>query len=136
MRDGQFAAPAGRYHVVRYDQRGFGRSGYPREPFPAVADLGAVLGRAGAERAVLAGASAGGATVIDCTLTRPGRVAVLVAAAAGVFGIRTATPPPGLPLPGSRTRRIGSSGPAGSQASEHRRPVRPALPQARRTMIT
>src|SRR5262249_61698715 len=105
-------------------------------PPPRAPALGAVPAHARAEGAVLAGTSTGGATVIDYTLTRPGRVAVLVAAAAGVFGIRTATPPPGLPLPGSRRRRIGSSGPAGSQAFEHPRPVRPTLPQARRTMIT
>lgn len=79
MWDHQMAALADRYHVIRYDQRGFGRSGRPARPFSHVADLHAMLDHAGAGQAV-------GATVIDYALAHPGWVAALVPVAAGVSG--------------------------------------------------
>ncbi len=57
MWDEQMAALSGRYHVIRYDQRGFGRSSPPEVPYSPVADLGAVLDHAGAGRAALVGCS-------------------------------------------------------------------------------
>ena len=51
---------AERHRVIRYDQRGFGRSPRPDGPYSLVEDLVAVLDAAGLERAALAGASRGG----------------------------------------------------------------------------
>jgi pimeloyl-ACP methyl ester carboxylesterase len=48
--DEQVTALADRYHVIRYDQRGFGRSDHPREPYSPVADLDTVLDRARCRR--------------------------------------------------------------------------------------
>lgn len=86
MWDAQMTALAGNYHVVRYDQRGYGRSPAPTQPFSYVADLDAVLDHGGAEQAVLVGGSVGGATIIDYTLDHPARVSGLVTVAAGLSG--------------------------------------------------
>jgi pimeloyl-ACP methyl ester carboxylesterase len=53
MWDGQLAALADRYQVVRYDQPGFGRSEPATEPYSYVEELDAVLDHVGAGRAVL-----------------------------------------------------------------------------------
>jgi 3-oxoadipate enol-lactonase len=86
MWDDQVAALVDRYHVVRYDQRGYGKSSSPTQPFSHVADLEAVLNHVGADLAVLVGSSVGGATIIDYTLDHPERVAALVPVAAGISG--------------------------------------------------
>jgi 3-oxoadipate enol-lactonase len=86
--DEQFALFADRYHVLRYDARGYGRS---TRPEPGVAysharDLLAVLDDAGIDRAALVGCSMGGANEVDFALEHPDRVLALVLAAAGVDG--------------------------------------------------
>ena len=72
------------HRVIVYDARGHGRSA----PAPApeaygydelAADLEAVLDALGVDRAVLAGASMGAHTIVRLALTRPERVAGLVA---------------------------------------------------------
>jgi alpha/beta hydrolase fold len=55
MWDQQMTALAGRYHLIRYDQRGFGKSAPPDVPYSPAADLGAVLDHAGVDRAALVG---------------------------------------------------------------------------------
>jgi 3-oxoadipate enol-lactonase len=87
MWDDQMTALSGRYHVIRYDQRGFGRSSPPDVPYSPVADLGAVLDHAGAGRAALVGCSLGGAISIEYTLAHPGRVTGLVPVAASLSGL-------------------------------------------------
>jgi pimeloyl-ACP methyl ester carboxylesterase len=71
------------HRVIAYDARGHGRSG----PAPSAGaydygalatDLGAVLDAAGAERAVLAGASMGAHTLLRFALEHPERAAGLV----------------------------------------------------------
>ncbi|MGH3274195.1 MAG: alpha/beta fold hydrolase [Streptosporangiaceae bacterium] len=87
MWDEQMAALAGRYHVIRYDQRGYGKSSPPDVSYSPVADLGAVLDHAGADRAVLVGCSIGGAIAIQFLLAHPGRMTGLVLAAASTSGL-------------------------------------------------
>ena len=65
MWDGQVPVLSGRYHVIRYDQRGFGESAPPEAPYCPAADVGAVLGHADADWAVLVGCSIGGAIAIS-----------------------------------------------------------------------
>jgi 3-oxoadipate enol-lactonase len=74
---------AGRFRVIRYDDRGVGRSPTPAVPFTRLADLRAVLDHAGADRAVIVGHSGGGGTALALALDDPGRVADLVLVAPG-----------------------------------------------------
>ncbi len=64
--------------VVRYDQRGFGKSADPTGPYTRFGDALAVLDAAGIERAHVVGASMGGRAALDLALAHPGRVGALV----------------------------------------------------------
>jgi pimeloyl-ACP methyl ester carboxylesterase len=77
---------AERRRVIRYDQRGFGRSPMPDGPYSLVGDLVGVLDAAGAERAALAGASRGGNIALTAALERPERVSALVLLGSGLPG--------------------------------------------------
>jgi pimeloyl-ACP methyl ester carboxylesterase len=86
--DPQFELFADRYHVVRYDARGYGRSTRP-EPgvaYSHVRDLLAMLDDSGIDRAALVGCSMGGTNEVDFVLEHPDRVLALVLVAAGVDG--------------------------------------------------
>jgi pimeloyl-ACP methyl ester carboxylesterase len=77
---------AERHRVIRYDQRGFGRSPKPDGPYSLVEDLVAVLDAAGLERAALAGASRGGNIALATALEEPERVSALVLLGSGLPG--------------------------------------------------
>ena len=87
MWDDQVAAFAERYRVVRYDARGFGRSGAASGSFSPRADLAALLAALGIERAHLVGLSMGGALAIDVAQEYPELVSALVLAAARPGGL-------------------------------------------------
>ncbi|WP_063819880.1 alpha/beta fold hydrolase [Streptomyces caniscabiei] len=76
----------GRYRVIRYDARGFGRSPRPGTSYTQVGDLRAVLDHFGVDRAVLVGSSMGGSTAISFALAEPERVAALGLVVPGVSG--------------------------------------------------
>ncbi|WP_286253929.1 alpha/beta fold hydrolase [Streptomyces graminofaciens] len=76
----------GRYRVIRYDARGYGRSPKPGATYTQVGDLRAVLEHFGVRRAVVVGTSAGGATAISFALEEPERVAALGLLVPGVRG--------------------------------------------------
>jgi 3-oxoadipate enol-lactonase len=86
--DDQFATFAKRFHVVRYDRRGYGKSDVPTVPFSNVDDLedlyAAVLGK---QKATLIGCSAGGGLAIDFTLAHPELVEKLMLVGAVVTGL-------------------------------------------------
>jgi 3-oxoadipate enol-lactonase len=63
-----------KYHTIRYDRRGFGRSEAPKAPFVPSEDLYALLERLRIERAVVVGNSSGSALAIDFALAHPDRV--------------------------------------------------------------
>ncbi|HEV2661693.1 MAG TPA: alpha/beta hydrolase, partial [Ktedonobacteraceae bacterium] len=86
MWDEQFAIFAQYYQVIRYDLRGFGRSEVPAGPFSNVEDIAHLLDFLHVERASLIGASFGGKTALDFTLTYPDRVNALILVAPGVGG--------------------------------------------------
>jgi 3-oxoadipate enol-lactonase len=73
-----------RYHVIRYDLRGFGRSARPTRPFTRLADLVAVLDHFGVEDAVMVGHSGGGGTVLGLAVHQPARVRALTLIAPGI----------------------------------------------------
>ena len=81
---------ADRHRVIRYDQRGFGRSPMPDGPYSLVDDLVSVLAAAGVERAALAGASRGGNIALTAAVEHPERVSALVLLGSGLPGAPTA----------------------------------------------
>ncbi|HEX9122768.1 MAG TPA: alpha/beta hydrolase, partial [Actinomycetota bacterium] len=86
--DDQFEVLAERYHVIRYDLRGYGRSSRP-EPGRAYShadDLVAVMDAVGVDRAALIGCSIGGGIALDAALTHPDRVSALVLVASSLPG--------------------------------------------------
>jgi len=86
MWDAQALAFAERFTVIRYDLRGFGRSGAAIGRFSHRADLLALLDALGVGRASLVGLSMGGSLAVDMALAHPDRVAAVVAAAARPSG--------------------------------------------------
>ena len=77
---------AGRHRVIRYDQRGFGRSPLPNRAYSVVDDLISVLDAAGVDRAALAGASRGGGIALTAAVEHPERVSALVLLGSGLPG--------------------------------------------------
>ncbi len=79
------------YRVIWYDARGFGRSPVPTVKFSLLADLIAVLGYYGLDRAAMVGCSQGGSSALGLAVEQPARVSALVLLCPGV---------PGYPRPG------------------------------------
>jgi pimeloyl-ACP methyl ester carboxylesterase len=77
---------AERHRVIRYDQRGYGRSPRPEGPYSLVEDLLDVLDAAGLESAALAGASRGGNIALATAVERPDRVSALILLGSGLSG--------------------------------------------------
>jgi pimeloyl-ACP methyl ester carboxylesterase len=95
MWDGQFEAFAGRYRVVRYDMRGYGRTVAPSGgTYSHHEDLRDLLDYLGIEQARLVGCSMGGKTVIDFVLEFPERTPALVLVAPAVGGFEPDVDPP------------------------------------------
>ena len=67
-----------RHRVIRYDQRGFGRSPKPDGPYSLVDDLVGDLDAARLDKAALAGASRGGNIALATAVERPERVSSLI----------------------------------------------------------
>ncbi len=66
-----------RFHVVRYDRRGYGRSDAPKAPFSPTEDLQQIMAHANMRRGVIVGNSSGGALAIDFALAHPESVEAL-----------------------------------------------------------
>ncbi len=94
MWDPQFAVLAEWYRVVRYDLRGFGRSGRPAAGRGHVGDLLALLDALGIDRAHLVGLSLGANIALATAALHPERVRGLVLASPGLPGHPWTTPRP------------------------------------------
>lgn len=94
MWDGQLAAFARRYRVIRYDMRGFGRSAMVEGPFSHHEDSRALLDSLGIERAFLVGCSIGGRAIIDFALEHPELVRALVPVGSALSGFDAREDPP------------------------------------------
>jgi 3-oxoadipate enol-lactonase len=89
MWDDQFRRFAGRYRVIRYDLRGFGKSAFPTGPYSNVEDLYALLKFLKVERASLIGLSLGGMIAADLALEHPEMVDRLVLASSALRGYQS-----------------------------------------------
>jgi pimeloyl-ACP methyl ester carboxylesterase len=86
MWDPQVRSLARRYTVVRYDVRGFGRSGATGAPYRAADDLYHLLRFLRLPRASLVGLSLGGRIALDFAVLHPEMVERLVLAGPGLSG--------------------------------------------------
>lgn len=84
MWDDQFQSFARRYKVIRYDQRGAGKSEVPQERFSNVDDLLGLLRFLEIEQAYLLGLSRGGGIAANFTLEHPGMVDALILASSNL----------------------------------------------------
>jgi pimeloyl-ACP methyl ester carboxylesterase len=89
MWDDQFAALAGRYRVIRYDLRGFGKSDFPQSPFSYVEDLYALLKFLKIDKASLVGLSLGGGIAIEFALEHAEMVDALVLTSSSLRGYQS-----------------------------------------------
>jgi len=78
MWDAQFNYLSQQFRVVRYDQRGFGRSSKPEQSFYPVDDLYQLMQHLGIKRASLVGLSMGAGVALDFALEYPEMVEKLV----------------------------------------------------------
>jgi 3-oxoadipate enol-lactonase len=92
MWDAQFELFAGQFRVIRYDQRGYGRSRTEQGRFSSRQDVIDLLEHLGVAAAAVVGISRGGALAVDFAVEQPERVTALVPVAAGLSGFE---PPPG-----------------------------------------
>jgi pimeloyl-ACP methyl ester carboxylesterase len=86
MWDDQWEHLAPGFRLIRYDVRGFGRSGHTGSPYSAHEDLYGLLRYLRVERASLVGLSLGGRIAIDFALEHPAMVQALVLAGPGLSG--------------------------------------------------
>jgi 3-oxoadipate enol-lactonase len=76
-----------KFHTVRYDRRGYGRSPETKAPYWETEDITALLRYLHVARAILVGSSHGGELSIDFTLQHPEMVEQLVLVGAVVSGM-------------------------------------------------
>lgn len=92
MWEPQFERFSSRYDLVRYDQRGFGRSDPPSAEYAESFDLRQLLDTIGISSAYFVGLSTGARVALDFAATFPTRVDGLVVVAPTLQGYRPATP--------------------------------------------
>ncbi|MDB4890710.1 MAG: alpha/beta hydrolase fold [Gemmatimonadetes bacterium] len=85
--DAVWSGLCARYHVIRYDRRGMGRSDSLSVPFSSTGDLAALLANRHVSSATMVGASAGGGLAIDFALASPASVERIVLLGAVVSGL-------------------------------------------------
>jgi len=89
----EFASFAQKYHVVRYDMRGYGKSEPADGEFSHMDDLLALMDALAIhEPAVIMGCSMGGGLAMDFALTHPSRVRALIMVGSGPSGLKLDVP--------------------------------------------
>ena len=78
-----------KYHVLRYDRRGYGKSPAAKATFSPLDDLAALMKHAGMSRATIVGSSSGSALAIDFAITHPENVDALFLIGPVVHGMRS-----------------------------------------------
>ncbi|MCI4317937.1 MAG: alpha/beta hydrolase [Thermoplasmata archaeon] len=93
MWEREFDRFAKRYHVVRYDVRGFGRSERPTASYSDSDDLEALLRHLEIDAVRLVGVSNGGRIALDFAVSHPGVVESQVLVASGLSGYELSQDP-------------------------------------------
>lgn len=75
--DDVWAPLCAKYHVVRYDRRGYGRSQPAKAAFTPEDDLAKIMGQVHMDRAIIVGNSSGGGLALDFALAHPEMVEAL-----------------------------------------------------------
>jgi 2-hydroxy-6-oxonona-2,4-dienedioate hydrolase len=96
MWDDQWNDFAQRYSVIRFDMRGFGKSGRAEGPVTRRNDMYHLLKHLGIERTILLGCSMSGEIVLDFTLEHPEMVSTLIVVSAVPSGFEMRGEPPQL----------------------------------------
>ena len=110
MWDAQISAVGGRATTVRYDLRGFGRSGPPNPERNHLDDLVDLVDRLALEPAVVVGLSLGANVALALAAARPERARAVVLASPGLPGRTWATPrPPDMVLDHARAHGVESA---------------------------
>lgn len=86
MWDEQLPAFTRLYRIIRFDQRGFGRSSFPAGPFASYKDPALLLDALGIEKVHVIGSSFGGKVALDFALAYPAKVTSLTLVAPSVDG--------------------------------------------------
>ena len=86
--DPQFEAFARDHDVIRYDQRGYGRSDRPASSYSDLRDLRSLLASTWIERCALVGCAAGAQLALDFCLAHPSLVDAVVLVSPGISGYR------------------------------------------------
>ena len=94
MWDDQWTVFTEHYRVIRFDQRGYGKSDPAQGPVSRRADLLNLLDELEVERAALLGCSMGGEAALDVALEHPERVSALIVASATPSGFELHGAPP------------------------------------------
>ena len=87
--DGVWAPLCTKYHVLRYDRRGYGKSEPAKSQFVPENDLYEIMHRLKMDRAILVGNSSGGGLAIDFALAHPEATAGLFLIGPVVHGMAT-----------------------------------------------
>jgi 3-oxoadipate enol-lactonase len=87
--DSMWPGLCSKYHVVRYDRRGYGKSEAAKAPFSPEDDLLHVMQHANMSRVTLVGCSSGTALATDFGIAHPERVQALVLIGPVVHGMRS-----------------------------------------------
>jgi 3-oxoadipate enol-lactonase len=69
--DGVWASLCTKYHVLRYDRRGYGKSQPTKAPFVAEDDLYKIMREVHMDHAIIVGSSSGGGLALDFALAHP-----------------------------------------------------------------
>ncbi len=94
MWEDQMSAFAAHYQVIRFDQRGFGRSAAASGTFARHEDVHALLEHLGIRQAHLLGCSMGGRQLLDYALVYPEQVLSLTTVCSGPSGFSIDAPRP------------------------------------------
>lgn len=85
--DGEWNTLCQKYHVIRYDRRGYGRSEAPRAGFLQTDDLSKLMAHLKTPRATVVGCSSGSALSIDFAIRHPDKVERMVLIGPVVHGM-------------------------------------------------